>query len=74
MPRYMVERNFPEGLRIPLNAEGAEICRMIVMINEERPRDFLIQQNWVNARKGYCALAAPQPRVLAVNKLSRKII
>ena len=61
MPRYMVERNFPEGLRIPLNAEGAEICRMIVMINEERPRDFLIQQNWVNARKGYCALSATQP-------------
>jgi len=24
-------------------------------------RDFLIQQNWVNARKGYCALALPTP-------------
>src|SRR5262249_3727130 len=24
-------------------------------------RDFLLQENWVNARKGYCALAAPQP-------------
>jgi hypothetical protein len=23
-------------------------------------RDFMIQQNWVNARKGYCAMAAPQ--------------
>lgn len=23
-------------------------------------RDFLIQQNWVNAHKGYCAMASPQ--------------
>ena len=24
-------------------------------------RHYLIQQNWVNARRGYCALAAPEP-------------
>lgn len=24
-------------------------------------RDYLIQQNWVNARKAYCAMAAPTP-------------
>ena len=24
-------------------------------------RDFLIHQNWVNGRKGFCAMAAPQP-------------
>ena len=35
MPRYIVERSFPEGLNIPVNDEGAEICRMVVMINEE---------------------------------------
>jgi hypothetical protein len=23
-------------------------------------RDYMLQQNWVNARKGYCAMAAPQ--------------
>ena len=38
MPRYIVERSFPEGLKIPVNDEGAEICRMIVMINEEFPQ------------------------------------
>ena len=25
-------------------------------------RDFLLQQNWVNARKGYCAIATPTPQ------------
>ena len=24
-------------------------------------RDFLIHQNWVNGRKGFCAMAVPQP-------------
>lgn len=23
-------------------------------------RDLMLQQNWVNARKGYCAMARPQ--------------
>ncbi len=35
MPRYMVERSFPDGLRIPVNDEGAEKCRMVVLNNEE---------------------------------------
>src|SRR5262245_9012273 len=25
------------------------------------PRDFMLPQNWVNVRKGYCAMAAPNP-------------
>ena len=25
------------------------------------PRDYYIQQNWVNGRKGFCAMAIPQP-------------
>ena len=27
MPRYMVERTFPDGLNIPINADGAAACR-----------------------------------------------
>jgi hypothetical protein len=26
MPRYMVERTFPDGLALPANAEGAKAC------------------------------------------------
>jgi hypothetical protein len=26
MPRYMVERTFPNGLEIPMNSEGAAAC------------------------------------------------
>ena len=29
MPRYMVERTFPNGLEIPTNADGARVWRAI---------------------------------------------
>ena len=30
MPRYMVEQEFPDGLEIPLDIEGAEFCEAVV--------------------------------------------
>ena len=30
MPRYMIERTFPNGLAIPPNAQGAEACMTVV--------------------------------------------
>ncbi len=30
MPRYLVERTFPDGLAIPMNADGATICLTVV--------------------------------------------
>ena len=35
MPRYLVERSFPEGLNIPANGEGAEVCRTVLLNNAE---------------------------------------
>ena len=33
MPRYLIERTFPQGLRIPANPEGAEACLGVVRNN-----------------------------------------
>ncbi|MDB5070639.1 MAG: hypothetical protein JWM87_1750 [Candidatus Eremiobacteraeota bacterium] len=30
MPRYMVERTFPDGLNVPTNSDGAAACLNIV--------------------------------------------
>ncbi len=30
MPRYLIERNFPEGLCIPQDETGASVCRDVV--------------------------------------------
>lgn len=35
MPRYLVERTFPEGLEIPVSNRGVEICQTVVQRNAE---------------------------------------
>ena len=35
MPRYLIEREFPEGLKIPTDAAGANLCRSVVDNNAE---------------------------------------
>ncbi len=36
MPRYRVERTFPDGLNIPVDATGAEALSKIVQANSEQ--------------------------------------
>jgi hypothetical protein len=33
MPRYLVQRSFPQGLRIPGTADGAKVCAAVVANN-----------------------------------------
>lgn len=33
MPRYMVEREFPDGLQIPIDETGAKACLAVVDSN-----------------------------------------
>jgi hypothetical protein len=35
MPRYLVERTFPDGLVIPIDANGAKACLNVVSTNAE---------------------------------------
>ena len=35
MPRYMMERAFPDGLHIPISEEGAKAALHVVNINAE---------------------------------------
>jgi hypothetical protein len=30
MPRYLVERSFPDGLAIPMDDQGARACQVVV--------------------------------------------
>jgi hypothetical protein len=64
MPRYVVERTFPEGLNIPVGAQGAATCRAIV----DRNADDGV--TWVNSyvsddkRKTFCIYDAPSPEAI----------
>jgi hypothetical protein len=64
MPRYIVERSFPEALRIPGNDEGAEMCRMAVLNNAEESVTWIHSYVSDDGRKTFCAYDAPSPEAI----------
>ena len=64
MPRYLVERSFPEGLKIPMNDEGARLCRTMVENNLEDDVTWLRSYVSEDGKKSYCACDAPSPEAI----------
>ena len=64
MPRYMVERSLAEGLNIPINNEGAEICRTVVLNNAEEGVTWIHSYVSVEGTKIYCIYDAPSPEAI----------
>lgn len=64
MPRYMVERNFPEGLVIPMDTTGAGICGEVVARNLEGGVTWI--QSFVSADKTqtFCIYDGPSPEAI----------
>lgn len=64
MPRYMVQRTFPQGLQIEIADGGAEICRGIVERNAEEGVTWV--QSYVSAdkRTTFCVYDAPTPEAI----------
>lgn len=64
MPRYVIERTFPEGPIFPMDETGAEICRSIVNNNAH------YQVNWIHSyvdedkQKTFCIYDAPSPEAI----------
>ncbi len=61
MPRYLVERSFPQGLSIPMNADGAKVCTTVVATNAEDGVTWV--HSYVNAdrTKTFCIYDASAP-------------
>jgi hypothetical protein len=65
MPRYLVERTFPDdGLVIPMDETGAQICHLVVSNNAQ------YQVTWVHSYvsedklKTYCIYEGPSPEAI----------
>ena len=70
MPRYLVERSFPEGLGIQANDEGAEACRLVVLNNAEEGVTWLHSYVSEDGKKSFCAYDAPTPE--AIRRTARR--
>lgn len=64
MPRYMVERNFPDGLEIPMNEEGANACLSVVGKNTQEGVTWVHSYVSTDKKKTYCIYDAPNPEAI----------
>ena len=64
MPRYMVQRTFPEGLHIPVADGGEDICRAVVERNADEGVTWI--SSFVSADKSrtFCVYDAPTPEAI----------
>jgi hypothetical protein len=59
--RYLVERTFPDGLNIPVNTEGSEICLTVVSTNAEDNVTWVHSYVTRDKKKTFCIYDAPSP-------------
>jgi hypothetical protein len=64
MPRYLVERTFPQGLGIPATPEGAELCREVVERNIDGDVTWLQSYVSVDETTTFCVYEAPSPEAI----------
>jgi hypothetical protein len=62
--RYMVERTFPDGLNIPVNVEGSQICLNVVSTNIEDNVTWVHSYVTTDKRKTFCIYDAPSPEAI----------
>jgi hypothetical protein len=73
MPRYLIERTFPDGLEIPMNKQGDEVCATVVAKNADQGVTWIHSYVTPDKRKTFCIYDAPTPEAVrscaAANRL-----
>ena len=64
MPRFMVERTFPGGLNIPVDASGASLCAKVVSTNLEDGVTWVHSYVTGDRRKTFCIYDGPSAEAI----------
>jgi hypothetical protein len=64
MPRYLVERTFPEGLGIPMNEAGARLCAKVIGNNLAGGVTWIHSYVTPDRKKTYCIYDGPSPEAI----------
>jgi len=70
MPRYLIERDFPDGLIVPTDAEGATACLGVVDRNADQDVTWIHSYVSEDKKKSYCIYDGPSPE--AIRHTARK--
>ena len=73
MPRYLVQRSFPNGLHIPTNDDGATALARVIDTNAQHGVSWVCSYVSEDKRSTFCIYDAPSPeairKVADANKL-----
>ena len=61
MPRYMVERTFPQGLHIPVSDDGAQACLGVVARNTDSGVTWVHSYVSDDKTRTFCVYDGPDP-------------
>ena len=64
MPRYIVERTFPNGLHIPMTDEGAATCMNVVQNNGALGVTWLHSYVSEDKLRTFCVYDGPTPEAI----------
>ncbi len=64
MPRFLVERTFPDGLAIPMDAQGAQVCLSVVGNNLQDQVTWVHSYVTPDKGKTFCIYDAPTPEAI----------
>ena len=64
MPRYMIERTFPDGLNIPINDEGQRAAANVVKVNSEDHVTWVHSYVSDDKKKTFCIYDGPNPEAI----------
>ena len=62
MPRYIVQRPFPEGLHLPAAGGGADLCREVIEHNAQDSTTWISSFVTEDKTRTFCVYDAPAPR------------
>jgi hypothetical protein len=64
MPRYVVEREFPGGLQIPVDESGAKACLAVVESNAVDQVVWLHSYVSADKKRTFCVYDGPSPEAI----------
>jgi Protein of unknown function (DUF4242) len=70
MPRYLIERTFPDGLGVPVTAVGARVVRSIVANNALDGVTWIHSYVTQDRGKTFCIYDGPSPE--AIRKVAER--
>lgn len=73
MPRYLIERQFADGLHIPQDAAGAALVRQVVENNAEDGVTWVHSYVTPDRKQTFCIYDGPSPEAVRRTAMRNKL-